>query len=140
MPIFRWVRILEDREARDDEDSYSVSSAELVNAFSVRVVVVDDEQRAVARTKEALVGSGASSCQGLGGIPQDIRVDGGLDSLSFTWQEPDCDETETAIVGYEYTVRSFFLNFPQLHFLVVESRRRKAFGDHLIRLKTECFD
>uniref|UniRef100_A0A914BWZ1 Fibronectin type-III domain-containing protein n=1 Tax=Acrobeloides nanus TaxID=290746 RepID=A0A914BWZ1_9BILA len=99
----RWVRILEDREARDDEDSYSVSSAELVNAFSVRVIVVDDEYRAIARTKEALVGSGASSCQGLGGIPQDIHADGGFDSLTFTWKEPDCDQTESAIISYEYT-------------------------------------
>ena len=107
---FRWVRILEDREARDDEDSYSGSSAELVYAFSVRVIVGDDEHRAIARTKEALVGSGASSCQGLGGIPQDIRADGGFDSLTFTWSEPDCDQTESAIISYEYTVSSKITN------------------------------
>lgn len=96
---------MEDREVRDDEDSYSVSSAELVNAFSVRVMVVDDEHRAIARTKEAIVGSGsATSCEGVGGVPQDIRADGGLDSLTFTWKEPDCDKTESAIVGYEYMV------------------------------------
>uniref|UniRef100_A0A7E4VM27 Fibronectin type III domain protein n=1 Tax=Panagrellus redivivus TaxID=6233 RepID=A0A7E4VM27_PANRE len=100
----RWVRLQEDREVRDDEESYSVSATELNNAFSVRVIVVDDEQRAVARTKEALVSGGGGPCEGAAGAPTDVRVLPSGTSITFTWEIPSCDQDLSSILGYEYMI------------------------------------
>lgn len=98
----RWRRVHEDRDASEDEESYSVSAPELNNAFSVRVVVVDDEQRAVARTKEALISGGVGACEGVSGAPSEIRVQQSGNTITFTWNTPSCDQETSNILGYEY--------------------------------------
>uniref|UniRef100_A0AC34QKY1 Fibronectin type-III domain-containing protein n=1 Tax=Panagrolaimus sp. JU765 TaxID=591449 RepID=A0AC34QKY1_9BILA len=98
----RWRRVKEDRTASDDEESYSVSASELNNAFSVRIVVVDDEQRAVARTKQALVSGGVGACEGIAGAPSDIRIQASGTTITYVWEIPACDQDLSSILGYEY--------------------------------------
>ena len=98
----RWRRVSEDRTASEEEDNYSVSAPELANAFSVRVIVVDEEQRAVARTKEALISGGVGACEGTAGAPTNINVRASGSSLSFSWDVPSCDQDLSSILGYEY--------------------------------------
>lgn len=100
----RWMRVQEDRNANEDEENYSVSATELSNAFSVRVVIVDDEQRAVAKTKEALVSGGVGACEGASGAPSGIRIEPVGNSITFSWTAPTCDQDLSSISGYEYMV------------------------------------
>lgn len=101
----RWERVGADREAVSGEESYSVEAAELGQAFSVRVVMVGAEDRAVAKTREALVkNQNSKACSSLAGIPTSVRAQPAIDKLTFTWNEPTCEDSTTNVLGYEYAV------------------------------------
>lgn len=103
----KWERVGADREAVSGEESYSVEAAELDRAFSVRVIMVGAEDRAVAKTREALIkNQGSRSCSGLSGTPTGVRAYPSLDKLVFTWDEPSCEDSSTNVVGYEYAVKA----------------------------------
>ncbi|VDM23730.1 unnamed protein product [Toxocara canis] len=72
--------------------------------YSLRVMVVDDQQILLAKTPEVTVGStSVESCAGDAGIPQDVRVAFVSEStLQYTWEKPHCDESYGPIDGYEY--------------------------------------
>lgn len=111
----KWLRASEDRLSNADEISYSINAStdELSNAFSVRIIFVDDNGIVLARTKESLIAQGdEAACNSTGGIIRGITVDSTINSLTFTWKRPDCDEKNEKIVGYEYSVCSlcFLIN------------------------------
>lgn len=100
----KWLRVRQDAEVGAvPVASYAVNAPELVDAFSVRVVLVDDEGQALARTKEAVVvrneGVGCDS------VPiTSVQANSNPSSIVFTWKRPQCDESIAQIVGYEYSV------------------------------------
>ncbi|KAI1721462.1 fibronectin type III domain-containing protein [Ditylenchus destructor] len=103
----RWLRANEERMASEDEDSYSVSAPELVDAFSARVIFVDSSKKAVAKTQEVLVSGGedSSGCNSAGGTVRDITMESTSATLSYSWNQPQCDEKAGGpIVGYEYSI------------------------------------
>lgn len=102
----RWERVGADSDFVPDQESYSVDAAELSHASTVRVIMVGDEDRAVAKTREAIVkNENSRACSSLAGVPTDIKVQPSIDKMSFTWNVPSCEDSEKNIVGYEYAVR-----------------------------------
>ncbi|KAL3115899.1 hypothetical protein niasHT_007199 [Heterodera trifolii] len=72
------------------------------NAFSVRVVFVDERSRAVAVTGEQLIAHKADekSCERMApAVPKADEV--GTDSIRFSWEQPKC---EGDIQGYEHAI------------------------------------
>lgn len=65
----------------------------------------------LARTKESLIVQGdEAGCNSIRGTIRDITVDTTANTLKFTWNRPDCDESKEKIVGYEYTVFVYIKN------------------------------
>jgi hypothetical protein len=84
-----------------------VEAAELGQAFSVRVIMVGSEDRAVAKTREALVqnqNQNSKACSSLAGIPTAVHAKTAIDKLTFNWNEPTCEDSATNVLGYEYAV------------------------------------
>lgn len=104
----KWLRVSEMRDFNADTDSYSVTTLELQNAFSCRVIFVDDKQNVLARSKEVLINeSEGILCSGVKGIIKIIMIETSPRSLTFNWKKPECDQTATPIDGYEYAVKKF---------------------------------
>uniref|UniRef100_A0A914HBE2 Fibronectin type-III domain-containing protein n=1 Tax=Globodera rostochiensis TaxID=31243 RepID=A0A914HBE2_GLORO len=93
----------EPSKAANGPESLSLRVRELGdNAFSVRVVFVDEQKRAVAVTGEQLIAhsAGAKSCERMAPVEPTVgEVD--AHSVQFSWQRPDC---EGDIQGYEYAI------------------------------------
>ncbi|KAI6201513.1 hypothetical protein M3Y96_00850200 [Aphelenchoides besseyi] len=101
----RWERVSADREAVSGEESYSVDATDLDNAFSVRVMMVGADDRAVAKTKESLVKAHSPrACNGPAGTPTGVKVKPSLNTLTFTWTIPNCLNGAENVVGYEYAI------------------------------------
>lgn len=119
----RWERVAADSEAVSGQDSYSVDAAELSHAFTVRVIMVGDEDRAVAKTRETLVqNQNSQACSSLAGIPTSLKAQPSLDKLTFTWNVPTCEDSSKNVVGYEYAV-SLSINSAFNFLLDLEKRR-----------------
>lgn len=104
----RWERVGADSEVVSGQESYSIDAAELSHGFTIRVIMVGDEDRAVAKTREALVqNQNSQACSSLAGVPTEVKAKTSLDKLTFTWNVPTCEDSNSNVVGYEYAVIIF---------------------------------
>ncbi|CAD5222389.1 unnamed protein product [Bursaphelenchus xylophilus] len=100
----RWERVNTDRDF-NGEDSFSVETNQLDKAFAVRVVLVGDAEKALATTKSVLVHDASpNNCNSVAGIPKNVKAKATKTSLTFTWDAPECEGSDSSDLGYEYSI------------------------------------